>query len=109
MSKEIKNLGDQIVYELPGAFALLFAGSAFYMSEADPAVREQLENKKDQLRHWAKMYKWGKTFMPILIVGGTSIAVAAFLKTKENFWLYGGAIFFSIIPYTFGVMMKTNN
>lgn len=109
MSKEIQDLGNKIVQELPGTFALLFAGAAIYMSEADPAVREQLNNKKDQLKHWAHMYKWGKTYMPILIIAGTSSAVVTFFQTKEKFWLYGGAAFFLIIPYTFAVMMKTNN
>lgn len=39
MSSEVKNIGKEILYEVPGTCALLFAGAAFYMSEGDPAVR----------------------------------------------------------------------
>lgn len=109
MSTEIENLGTQLLYEAPGAFALLFAGAAIYLSEGDPAVREELENTKQQLRHWAKMYRWGLKIMPIFVVGGASTAVAAYIQSKEKMWLLGGATLFSTIPYTLFGMMKTNN
>lgn len=47
--------------------------------------------------------------MPIFIVGGATTAILAYLKSKEKIWLIGGATFLSIMPYTFVVMMKTNN
>lgn len=55
------------------------------------------------------MYQWGKTFMPILVVAGSSTAIAVFFKTKEKAWLLGGATLFSIMPYTLLGMKKTNN
>lgn len=47
--------------------------------------------------------------MPILVVGGASTAVVAYLQSKEKIWLLGGATLFLTLPYTFFVMMKTNN
>jgi len=46
--------------------------------------------------------------MPVLILGGTASAIAAYVKTKENSWLVGGSVLFAILPYSFGLMMKTN-
>ena len=88
---------------------MLFFGIAAYGSEGDPIVREQLENKKHQLAHWAKFYGVGKIFMPLIALGGTVAAGAAYAKTKENLWLIGGATLISIIPFTFIVMKKTND
>ena len=82
MSKQINNLGTEILYEAPGAFALLFAGAGFYLSEGDPTVRDQLTNTKQKLTHWSKMYNWGFKFMPILVLGGSASAFAAYFKTK---------------------------
>jgi hypothetical protein len=42
MPKQINNLSQELLFEVPTAFACLFAGSALYMSELDPLVRAQL-------------------------------------------------------------------
>jgi hypothetical protein len=42
MPREIQNLGRELLFEAPGTFALLFAGSALFMGEIDPHVRAQL-------------------------------------------------------------------
>lgn len=55
------------------------------------------------------MYNWGLRYMPILALGGTASAVAAYIKTQEKFWLIGSAMLFAVLPYTFAFMMKTNN
>ena len=78
------------------------------MSEGDPAVREQLENTKDQIRHWSKLYSWGASKMPILVAGGTISALAAYHQSQEKVWLVGAAVLASIVPYTLLVMKKTN-
>jgi cytochrome c biogenesis protein CcdA len=98
-----------LLYAAPGAFALLFAGPALYMSELDPIVREQLESKKHQLQHWSTMYSLGFRTMPFVVLLGTGTAAAAFYKTRENYWIYGALALFSIIPYTFLAIMPTNN
>ena len=109
MSRKIENLGTKILYEVPSACALLFAGTAAYMSEGDPPVREQLDNTKQQLRHWSKLYAWGAAKMPILIAAGAISAAAAYHQSKEKMWLVGGGILMSIVPYTILVMKKTNS
>jgi hypothetical protein len=108
MPKEIKNLGQEILYAAPGAFTLLFAGAGGYMSQGDPAVRDQLENTKHQVRHWAKCYQWGARYMPLLVLGGTITSVAAYQQSKEKLWLVGSGVLLSIIPYTLLIMKKTN-
>lgn len=77
------------------------------MSHGDPAVRAQLE-PKGQLKHWRKVYQWGATYMPILVVGGAIAAIASYVQTKNNTWLYGAATLGSIVPYTMLAMRKTN-
>lgn len=106
---EIKNIGDELLYASPAAFAMLFAGPAFYLSELDPIVREQLKSKRDQLQHWSKMYNLGLKTMPIVVLLGSGTAVAAYFKTKENYWLYGALALFLTIPYTLFAIMPTNN
>ena len=105
----IDNIGQRILYEAPAAAALLFVGAAGYIAEGDPAVREQLDQPKDQLKHWRKVFLWGATRMSALVVGGTITAIAAYFQTKNNWWLYGTAAFAGILPYTMFAMGKTNS
>ena len=79
------------------------------MSELDPIVRKKLESKKHQLRHWSTMYNLGLKTMPAIVGLGATAAAAAFHESKENYWVYGAAALFSIIPYTFIVLMPLNN
>lgn len=106
---EIKNLGTELLYEAPIAFSLLFAGPALYMSQLDPIVREKLQSKKMQLQHWSTMYKTGLATMPIISLLATGTGIAAYVKTKENYWLYGALAIFSVIPYTLIALMPLNN
>lgn len=108
MTKEIKNLGNELLFEAPEVLALLFAGPALYMSELDPIVREQQDNTKNQLKHWAKMYNLGFKTMPFFAILGTGAAIASYVKTKENAWLYGAAALFAVVPFTFIALMPTN-
>lgn len=55
------------------------------------------------------MYELGLKTMPIVVVLGSGAAVAAYFKSKENYWLYGALTFLSIIPYTFLAIMPTNH
>ena len=47
--------------------------------------------------------------MPVIMTLGTVSAIGAYSQSKEKMWLYGAAAFFSVLPYTLLVMMKTNN
>jgi hypothetical protein len=105
---EIKNLGSGLLYAAPGAFALLFAGPAFYTSELDPIVREQLPSTKQQLQHWSKMYDLGISTQPVTAILGSAAAALAFQRSGEKYWLYGAIALFSVIPYTFLAIMPTN-
>jgi hypothetical protein len=55
------------------------------------------------------MYKAGLATMPIVSLLGTGAGIAAFAKTKENYWLYGALAIFSVIPYTIAALMPLNN
>ena len=107
MVRQIENLGQKILYEAPTAFSLLFVGAATYMSEGDPAVREQLEKPKDQLRHWGMLYNWGVKVMPTLVVAGTISALAAYRQSQEKMWLVGAGVLTSGLLYTMLVMGRT--
>lgn len=105
---EIKDLGTELLYAVPGACSLLFAGVALYISELDPAVREQLPSTKQQLQHWSRVYEIGLRTMPVPALLGSVAAAAAFRKSDEKYWLYGALALFSVIPYTFLFIMPTN-
>ena len=79
------------------------------MSELDPIVREKLVSKKLQLQHWSTMYKTGLATMPIISLLATGTGIAAYFKTKQNYWLYGALGIFSVIPYTLFALMPLNN
>ena len=103
----IDNIGQRILYEIPTAASLLFVGAAGYIAVGDPAVREQLE-PKGQLKHWRKVFLWAVTRMSVLNIAGSIAAVAAYVQTKNNMWLYGTAALLSTLPYTLLAMGKTN-
>lgn len=62
-----------------------------------------------QLQHWSTMYKSGLATMPIISLLGTGAGIAVYVKTKENYWLYGALAIFSVIPYTLFALMPLNN
>lgn len=88
---------------------MLFVGPSFYASELDPIVRKKLQSKKLQLSHWSTMYNLGLRSMPPIIGLGIAAAAAAFHESRENYWIYGAAAFFSILPYTLFALMPLNN
>ena len=47
--------------------------------------------------------------MPVLCAAGTLAAIGAYSQSKEKMWLWGAALFFSVVPYTLLVMKKTNS
>lgn len=47
--------------------------------------------------------------MPIISLLATGTGIAAYVKTKENYWLYGALAIFSVIPYTLIALMPLNN
>jgi hypothetical protein len=55
------------------------------------------------------MYKTGLATMPIISLLATGTGIAAYVKTKENYWLYGALAIFSVIPYTLIALMPLNN
>ena len=47
--------------------------------------------------------------MPIISLLATGTGIAAYVKTKESYWLYGALAIFSVIPYTLIALMPLNN
>lgn len=55
------------------------------------------------------MYNLGLRTMPPIIGLGVVAAAAAFYESREKYWIYGAAAFFSILPYTLLALMPLNN
>lgn len=55
------------------------------------------------------MYELGLKTMPFPSILGTAAAGAALYHTGERYWLYGAVALFSVVPYTFLVIMPTNH
>jgi hypothetical protein len=101
MNIKTQNLKTELLFDAPLTFSLLFAGVALFVSEYDPPIRAQLNNKKMQLRHWAKVWRLTRITMPYAAITSICSAVAAYYKTKEVLWLYGAATFTIALPFTF--------
>ena len=82
---------------------------SIYVSEIDRKVREDWPNQKQNLTHWEKVFSIGKKFMPVIAGLGFISSLGAYHQTKQKLWLYGGFTLISIVPFTFLVMLKTNN
>lgn len=54
------------------------------------------------------MFNLGLRTMPVFQILGTGAAIACYVKSKENLWLYGAACLFAILPYTYIAIMPTN-
>ena len=79
---KVNNLGNEFLYQAPLVFSALFAGVAIYTSEGDPSVRLQLNNIKQQLAHWSKMFYWGFKWNQLFVLGGTAAAITAYCKSN---------------------------
>ena len=97
---------------LAGQLALiagaLFTGAALYVSACEQPARLHLEDDA-LLTQWKPAYKRGTAMQAPLALVGALLGVIAWWQTSDWRWLVGGAVILANWPFTFLVIMPTNN
>jgi len=97
---------------LAGQLALiagaLFTGAALYVSACEQPARLHLEDGA-LLTQWKPAYKRGTAMQAPLALVGALLGVIAWWQTSDWRWLVGGAVILANWPFTFLVIMPTNN
>ena len=88
--------------------AALFAGAALYVSACEQPARLHLEDGA-LLTQWKPAYKRGTAMQAPLALVGALLGVIAWWQTSDWRWLVGGAVILANWPFTFLVIMPTNN
>ena len=86
----------------------LFAGAALYISVAEHPARMGLETRAAALQ-WAPSYKRATWLQAPLAVVSLVCGVAAWLLGAGSGWLVAALIVGAVVPFTFAVIMPTNN
>ena len=88
--------------------ATLFAGAALYINVAEHPAR-MLQSTREAALQWAPSYKRATWLQaPLAVVSGLSGAAAWFAGGGGG-WLVGAVLIASVVPFTFAVIMPTNN
>ena len=88
--------------------AALFTGAALYVSACEQPARLHLEDGA-LLTQWKPAYKRGTAMQAPLALVGALLGVIAWWQTSDWRWLAGGAVILANWPFTFLVIMPTNN
>ena len=88
--------------------AALFTGAALYVSACEQPARLHLEDGA-LLTQWKPAYKRGTAMQAPLALVGALLGVIAWWQTSDWRWLVGGAVILGNWPFTFLVIMPTNN
>ena len=88
--------------------AALFTGAALYVSACEQPARLHLEDGA-LLTQWKPAYKRGTAMQAPLALVGALLGVIAWWQTSDWRWLVGGAVILANWPFTFLVIMPTNN
>ncbi len=88
--------------------AAMFSGAAFYVGFAEQPARLLLDDRA-LLSEWQPAYKRGTAMQAPLAVIGFLLALATWLQTGHWAWLMGALVLGANVPYTFLVIMPTNN
>lgn len=86
----------------------LFAGAALYISVAEHPARMSLDTRAAALQ-WAPSYKRATWLQAPLAVVSLVCGVAAWLLGAGPGWLVAALIVGAVVPFTFAVIMPTNN
>ena len=86
----------------------LFTGAALYVSACEQPARLHLEDGA-LLTQWKPAYKRGTAMQAPLALVGALLGVIAWWQASDWRWLVGGAVILANWPFTFLVIMPTNN
>lgn len=97
------------ILELLATFSgTLFAGAALYINVAEHPARMSLETRAAALQ-WAPSYKRATWLQAPLALVSLVSGTAAWLLGAGTGWLVGAVLVGAVVPFTFAVIMSTNN
>jgi hypothetical protein len=88
--------------------AAVFAGAALYISLVEQPARLGLDHRS-LLTEWKPAYKRGTAMQAPLAIAGFLLGLAAWWRTGHAGWALGAALMVANWPYTFLVIMPTND
>ena len=86
----------------------LFAGAALYINVAEHPARMGLETRMAALQ-WAPSYRRATWLQAPLALLSLACGLAAWLLGARFGWLIGALLVGAVVPFTFLVIMPTNN
>lgn len=95
----------EFVATLAGA---LFAGAALYINVAEHPARMGLETRMAALQ-WAPSYQRATWLQAPLALLSFACGIAAWLLGAGISWLFAALLVGAVVPFTFAVIMPTNN
>ena len=88
--------------------AAAFSGAALYINVAEQPARLGLDDRS-LLAEWRPAYKRGTTMQAPLAIVGLLLGLAAWWRSGEVGYLFGGLLMISNWPVTLFAIMPTNN